>query len=132
MFKPNIIYISFLLFAINFTGCTYKDQKHGVNIEQKLLEEAKSLLDNNNLNSDKLKLILGPESSSYQLNNRTHLLYMNYIRVTPPIRKDFVKNFTTYEFISDNSNNIVALNEYDSLNEININPNKTEIETKKI
>jgi hypothetical protein len=130
MFKGKIIYISYLLFAITFTGCTYKDQKHGVNIEAKMLKEAKLLLKDEKLNANNLKSILGPESSSYQLNNKTYLLYMSFTRVTPPMRKDFIKDFTTYEFISDN-NEIIALNEYTSLNEISINPNITEIETKK-
>jgi len=129
MFKRKIIYISYLLFAITFTGCTYKDQRHGVNIEAKMLKEAKLLLKEEKLNSNNLKLILGPESSSYQLNNKTHLLYMSFTRVTPPIRKDFIIDFVTYEFISDN-NEIIALNEYNSLNEISINQNQTEIEAK--
>jgi hypothetical protein len=130
MFKGKNIYISYLLFAITFTGCTYKDQKHGVNIETKMLKEAKLLLKDKKLNANNLKLMLGPESSSYQYNNKTHLLYMSFIRVTPPMRKDFIKDFSTYEFIIDN-NEIIALNEYHSVNEISINPNITEIETKK-
>jgi hypothetical protein len=129
MFKRKIIYISYLLFAITFTGCTYKDQRHGVNIEAKMLKEAKLLLKEEKLNSNNLKLILGPESSSYQLNNKAHLLYMSFTRVTPPIRKDFIIDFVTYEFISDN-NEIIALNEYNSLNEISINQNQTGIEAK--
>jgi hypothetical protein len=130
MFKKNTLYTSYLLFAITFTSCTYKDQKHGVNIEKEMLNETKLLLNQQKLNTENLRQILGPESSIYQIENRTHLLYITFTRVTPPIRKDFVKNFTTYEFISDN-NEIIALNEYNSLNEIKINKNQTEIESKK-
>ncbi|MBT4989603.1 MAG: hypothetical protein HOM96_03605 [Rickettsiales bacterium] len=124
MFKAKIIYISYLLFAMNFTSCTYKDQNHGVNIESNMISQVKENLANDDLTILKLTNILGPNSTVYLVDNNIHILYINLTRVTPPIQKDYISNSIIYEFIAS-GNKVFKLNEYDSLNEITLNENQT-------
>ncbi|MBL6784854.1 MAG: hypothetical protein ISQ32_00955 [Rickettsiales bacterium] len=124
MFKAKIIYIILILFAINFTGCTNKSQKHGVRLETKLINQVKEDFANDNLTIESLTQTLGPYSTIYQVGNNIHIIYMQINRAIPPIQKDFIKSSEIYEFIS-NDQQIIAINFYDQLNEIALNKNQT-------
>ena len=130
MFKAGIIYISYLLFAMNFTSCTYKSQNHGVNIEDNMIAQVKEKLANDNLLTSDLTNILGPYSTIYRIDDDISILYISMVRTTPPIKKDYASDLLIYEFIAQD-NKIIKLNEYDQLNEISLNKGKTIHEEKR-